>query len=75
MAASLLSQSTNVAVLVDKRAPSFKATAVIDGKTEEAFSLGRYLGRQHVLFYFYPADFSRVCPTEILAFQDRIGRI
>ena len=75
MAASLPSQSTNVAVLVGKRAPSFKATAVINGKAEEAFSLGRYLGKKHVLFYFYPADFSRVCPTEILAFQDRIGRI
>ena len=52
MAASFPSQSTNVAVLVGKRAPSFKATAVIDGKAEEAFSLGRYLGKKHVLFYF-----------------------
>lgn len=61
-----------MAVLVGKRAPSFKATAVIDGQFEEDFSLDRYLGKKHVLFYFYPADFSRVCPTEILAFQDRI---
>ena len=49
-----------MAVLVDKRAPSFKTTAVIDGKAEEAFSLGRYLSKKHMLFYFYPADFSRV---------------
>ncbi len=61
-----------MAVLVGKRAPSFKATAVINGKLEEEFSLDRYLGKKHVLFFFYPADFSRVCPTEILAFQDRL---
>ena len=61
-----------MAVLVGKRAPSFKAAAVIDGKLEDEFSLDRYLGKKHVLFFFYPADFSRVCPTEILAFQDRL---
>jgi peroxiredoxin (alkyl hydroperoxide reductase subunit C) len=61
-----------MAVLVGKRAPSFKATAVIDGKFEEDFSLDRYLGKKHVLFFFYPADFTKVCPTEILAFQDRL---
>ena len=61
-----------MSVLVGKRAPSFKATAVIDGKFEEEFSLDRYMGKKHVLFYFYPSDFSRVCPTEILAFQDRL---
>ena len=62
-----------MAVLVGKRAPSFRASAVIDGKIEEDFSLDRYLGKKHVLFYFYPADFSQVCPTEILAFQDRLA--
>lgn len=60
-----------MSVLVGKRAPSFKATAVINGTFEEEFSLDRYMGKKHVLFFFYPADFSRVCPTEILAFQDR----
>ena len=62
-----------MAVLVGKRAPSFKATAVIDGALEEDFSLDRYLGKKHVLFFFYPSDFSRVCPTEVLAFQDRLA--
>jgi peroxiredoxin (alkyl hydroperoxide reductase subunit C) len=62
-----------MAVLVGKRAPSFRASAVVDGKIEEDFSLDRYLGKRHVLFYFYPADFSKVCPTEILAFQDRLA--
>jgi peroxiredoxin (alkyl hydroperoxide reductase subunit C) len=46
---------------------------VIDGTFEEDFSLDRYLSKKYVLFYFYPADFSRVCPTEILAFQDRMA--
>ena len=62
-----------MAVLVGKRAPTFKATAVIDGTFEADFSLDRYLGKKHVLFFFYPSDFSLVCPTEILAFQDRLA--
>jgi len=62
-----------MAVLVGKRAPSFRAKAVIDGQIEDEFSLDRYLGKKHVLFYFYPSDFSLVCPTEILAFQDRLA--
>jgi len=62
-----------MAVLVSKRAPSFRATALIDGEFEEDFSLDRYLGKKHVVFFFYPADFAFVCPTEILAFQDRLA--
>jgi len=62
-----------MAVLVGKRAPSFKTTAIVNGEFEEDFSLDRYLGKKHVLFYFYPADFAFVCPTEILAFQERLA--
>lgn len=62
-----------MAVLVGKRAPSFKATAVINGEFEEDFSLDRYLGKKPIIFFFYPADFAFVCPTEILAFQDRLA--
>ncbi|MEJ7666619.1 MAG: redoxin domain-containing protein [Hymenobacter sp.] len=36
---------------------------------EEDFSLDRYLGKRYVLLFFYPADFSSLCPTELLAFQ------
>jgi peroxiredoxin (alkyl hydroperoxide reductase subunit C) len=61
-----------MAVLVGKRAPHFKATAVVDGEFVENFSLDQYLGKKHVLFYFYPMDFTFVCPTEIIAFQDRM---
>lgn len=60
-------------MLVGKKAPSFKATAVVNGGDfEEDFSLDQYVGKKHVLFYFYPLDFTFVCPTEIIAFQKRI---
>jgi peroxiredoxin (alkyl hydroperoxide reductase subunit C) len=62
-----------MAVLVGKKAPLFKAPAVVDGGiVEENFSLEQYIGKKHVIFYFYPADFTFVCPTEILAFQDKM---
>ena len=57
-------------VLVGKKAPEFKTDAVINGnQIVENFSLSQYLGKKYVLFFFYPADFTFVCPTEILAFQ------
>lgn len=62
-----------MSVLVGKRAPSFRATAIVNNEVDEDFSLDRYLGRKHVLFFFYPADFSAVCPTEILAFHERLA--
>ncbi len=54
--------------LVGKAAPVFKAKAVIDGKIVEEFSLNQYLG-QYVVFFFYPLDFTFVCPTELHAFE------
>lgn len=63
-----------MAVLVGKKAPSFKANAVINGgEIVENFSLDQYLGKKLVVFYFYPADFTFVCPTEIIAFQEKIA--
>jgi peroxiredoxin (alkyl hydroperoxide reductase subunit C) len=63
-----------MAVLVGKKSPSFSAKAVINGgEIVDNFSLDQYLGKKYVLFYFYPADFTFVCPTEILAFQKRIA--
>lgn len=46
--------------------------AVENGEFVEDFSLEQYLGKKHVIFYFYPMDFTFVCPTEIIAFQDRM---
>jgi peroxiredoxin (alkyl hydroperoxide reductase subunit C) len=61
-------------MLVGRKAPSFKASAVIDGGDfVDDFSLEQYIGKKHVLFYFYPLDFTFVCPTEIIAFQNRIA--
>jgi len=63
-----------MAVLVGKKAPFFSAKAVINGgDIVENFSLEQYLGKKYVIFYFYPADFTFVCPTEIIAFQDKIA--
>ncbi len=62
-----------MSVLVGKKAPSFSAVAVINGgEIVEGFSLEKYLGKKYVVFFFYPADFTFVCPTELLAFQERI---
>jgi peroxiredoxin (alkyl hydroperoxide reductase subunit C) len=62
-----------MSVLVGKKAPAFSAVAVINGgEIVEGFSLEKYLGKKYVVFFFYPADFTFVCPTELLAFQERI---
>ncbi len=62
-----------MSVLVGKKAPLFEATAVVDGgEFVEKFSLGQYIGKKHVVFFFYPLDFTFVCPTEILAFQEKM---
>ena len=55
---------------VTQPAPQFTAQAVVDGKVKE-LSLSEYAGRWFVLV-FYPLDFTFVCPTEIIAFNDRI---
>lgn len=60
-----------MSVLVGQQAPIFKATAVVNGgDVVQEFSLEQYIGKKYVLFFFYPADFSAVCPTEIVAFQE-----
>jgi peroxiredoxin (alkyl hydroperoxide reductase subunit C) len=63
-----------MSVLVGKKAPVFKAPAVVNGGIiENDFSLEQYLGKKHVIFYFYPADFTFVCPTELLAFEEKMA--
>ncbi|XP_022313312.1 peroxiredoxin prdx-2-like isoform X2 [Crassostrea virginica] len=53
-----------------KPAPEFKGQAVVDGEFQD-ISLANYKGKYLVLF-FYPLDFTFVCPTEIIAFSDRV---
>ncbi|KAK5639607.1 hypothetical protein RI129_012099 [Pyrocoelia pectoralis] len=50
-------------------APLFEGTAVVDGQFKE-ISLDDYKG-QYVVLFFYPLDFTFVCPTEIIAFSDK----
>ncbi|MEQ8474976.1 peroxiredoxin [Fulvivirga sp.] len=60
--------------LVGKKAPVFNAPAVINGEEiVESFSLTDYIGKKEVMFFFYPKDFTFVCPTEILAFQEQLA--
>mgnify|MGYP005643681209 FL=1 len=54
---------------VGQQAPDFTATAVVDQEFKE-ITLSQYRGKYVVLF-FYPLDFTFVCPTEITAFSDR----
>jgi peroxiredoxin (alkyl hydroperoxide reductase subunit C) len=62
-----------MSVLVGKKAPLFEAEAVVNGgEFVEKFTLQQYIGKKHVVFFFYPLDFTFVCPTEILAFQDHL---
>ncbi len=61
-------------VLVGKKAPVFAAPAVVNGsEVIENFNLSDYIGKKYVVLFFYPADFTFVCPTEILAFQEKIA--
>ena len=58
------------AAAIGGSAPSFTATAVVNGRFE-TINLDDYKGKYIVLF-FYPLDFTFVCPTEIVEFSDRI---
>jgi len=62
-----------MSVLVGKKAPLFEADAVVNGgEFVEKFSLDQYIGKKHVIFFFYPLDFTFVCPTELLSFQKKL---
>lgn len=56
---------------VQKPAPDFSGMAVVDGKFKQ-IKLADYRGKYLVLF-FYPLDFTFVCPTEVIAFSDRLN--
>lgn len=59
-----------MSVLVGKTAPNFKVTAVFKGEFKE-ISLEEYRGK-YVILFFYPLDFTFVCPTELHAFQEKL---
>ena len=57
-------------VLIGRKAPDFKATAVFEDAFKE-IQLSQYAGK-YVLLFFYPMDFTFVCPTELHAFQESL---
>ena len=63
-----------MSVLVGNKAPAFSAKAVVNGgEIVEKFSLENYLDKKYVVMFFYPKDFTFVCPTELHAFQEKIA--
>lgn len=61
-----------MAVLVGKNAPDFTAQAVLNGvDIVEDFTLSQFKGK-YVILFFYPKDFTFVCPTELFAFQEKL---
>ena len=63
-----------MAVLVGQKAPHFSAAAVLDGNNIVSdFSLDQYIDNKYVILFFYPKDFTFVCPTELHAFQEKLS--
>ena len=62
-----------MSVLVGKKAPLFSTKAVVEGgKIVENYSLEQFIGKKTVVLFFYPKDFTFVCPTELFAFQEKL---
>ncbi|KAK2195645.1 bifunctional Peroxiredoxin [Babesia duncani] len=59
---------------VGEPAPNFKCEAVMPDNSFKEISLADYLGKKYVCLFFYPLDFTFVCPTEIVAFNDAIAQ-
>ena len=63
-----------MAVLVGKQAPDFTAIAVMgDNSINETFNLSSHLKGKYGVVFFYPLDFTFVCPSELLAFDHRLA--
>lgn len=61
-----------MAVLVGREAPDFSADAVVNGTEFKKITLSEYKGKKYVVLFFYPLDFTFVCPTELHAFQEQL---
>ncbi|MBI3580640.1 MAG: peroxiredoxin [Nitrospinae bacterium] len=59
-------------VLVGRMAPDFTADAVVNGNFEK-LTLSSFKKKKYVILFFYPLDFTFVCPTELHAFQDKLA--
>ena len=59
--------------LVGTKAPKFSANAVVNGgDTVSEFSLEQFIDKNYVILFFYPKDFTFVCPSELHAFQEKL---
>ncbi|OVA07116.1 Alkyl hydroperoxide reductase subunit C/ Thiol specific antioxidant [Macleaya cordata] len=67
---SLVVNASSELPLVGNQAPDFEAEAVFDQEFIKV-KLSDYIGKKYVILFFYPLDFTFVCPTEITAFSDR----
>lgn len=62
-----------MSVLVGKKAPDFTAAAVMpNNEINDSFNLQSYLKGKIAVLFFYPLDFTFVCPSEIIAFDNRL---
>lgn len=61
-----------MSILIGKKAPVFNEKAAAGKKTIDQFSLEQFKGK-NVVFFFYPLDFTFVCPTELHAFQSKLA--
>jgi peroxiredoxin (alkyl hydroperoxide reductase subunit C) len=59
--------------LIQKQAPEFTANAVMPNGETKPLKLADFRGEKYVVLFFYPFDFTFVCPTEILAFSNHIA--
>ena len=62
-----------MSVLVGKPAPDFSVKAVKAGEVLENFTLSQFKGKKYVVLFFYPLDFTFVCPTELHEFQAKLA--
>ncbi|MFA7400351.1 MAG: redoxin domain-containing protein, partial [Sideroxydans sp.] len=62
-----------MAVLVGKQAPDFNAVAVMgNNEINETFNLKKHINGKYAVVFFYPLDFTFVCPSELIAFDHRL---
>lgn len=61
-----------MAVLVSKKAPDFTANAVMGNNEIRSFTLSEEIKDKYAVVFFYPMDFTFVCPSELIAFDNRL---
>ncbi|WGH26079.1 MAG: peroxiredoxin [Candidatus Shikimatogenerans bostrichidophilus] len=60
--------------LIGKKAPDFKANGVKNNKIIKNFSLKKFYKNKYIILFFYPKDFTFICPTELYSLQDNIDK-